>query len=208
MTRCLAQMLLACLVLAATAGACSYQEPTEAPSPQGSAPASPTAQGQFTLPPVAPITPTSANAAPTGVPPAVAPPHVDTALFTDPLRVTTAWMRQFCQTDFTEPINGNLTRAATYATPEATASDTTHGDTAQTYQQMQTQKLAARCDQVEATINPEAPTTPSMVYVQVSAARTQLANGRPFQTLPLVSTRRVVRGDDDRWLVDVAVDAG
>lgn len=208
MTRLSTQLLLAGLVLAATAGGCSDQKPTEVPPPQGSAPASPTAQGQFTLPPVAPITPTSANTAPTGVPPAVAPPHVDAALFTDPLRVTTAWMRQYCQTDFMEPLNGNLTRAATYATPEATASDTTHGDTTQSYQQMRNQKLATRCDQVEASINPEAPTTPSMVYVQVSAARTQLTDGRPFQTLPLASTRRVVRGGDGRWLVDAGVDAG
>ncbi|WP_199753912.1 hypothetical protein [Amycolatopsis sp. WAC 01375] len=208
MTRLSTQLLLAGVVLTTALGGCSDQKTTEAPQPQGSAPISSTAQGQFTLPPVAPITPTSANTEPTGVPPAVAPPQVDGALFTDPLRVTTAWMRQFCQTDFMEPINGNLTRAATYATLEATAADTTHGDTAQSYQQMQNQKLATRCDQVEASINPEAPTTPSMVYVQVSAARTQLADGRPFQTLPLVSTRRVVRGGDGRWLVDAAVDAG
>ncbi|OXM44254.1 hypothetical protein CFP71_40590 [Amycolatopsis thailandensis] len=117
-------------------------------------------------------------------------------------------MQQYCQTDFEEEINGNLIRAAAYATPGATAADTTRGDTAQSYQQMRNQKLATRCDQIEAKISPEAPATPSMVYVQVSASRTQLTASRPFQTLPLVSTRRVVRGGDGRWLVDSGVDAG
>lgn len=185
--------------------------PEAASSPPGtSAPAAPdsTTPGQIELPTVAPVTPTAGAGVPSGIPAAAPAPDPTPATYADPVLVAQAWMRQFCQTDYQEPINANLTRAAVFATVAATAADTARGDTPDTYQQVREQKLSARCDHVAALVNPEAPASPTSVYVQVSATSTQLADGAPFQTLPLSSTRRIVREADGRWLVDAEVDAG
>ncbi|WP_143086489.1 hypothetical protein [Amycolatopsis saalfeldensis] len=202
------------LVVAAISVGCSGPgsdgSPTATPATPdaGTTSATVPASGQFTLPTAAPVTPTSGAGAPSGIPAPAPAPEPTPALYADPVAVARAWMGQFCETSFEEPINANLTRAGVYATGAGTAADTERGDTPDTYQQMREQKLTTRCDQVEAQVNPDAPATPDMVYVEVSATSTQLAAGLPFQTSPVISTRRVVRGGDGRWLVDVAVDAG
>jgi hypothetical protein len=162
----------------------------------------------MTLPTVSPITPTGSAGAPTGVPASAPPPDTSPGSYADPVTVTRAWFAQFCQTDYPEPVNGNIARAAVFATPAAVAEDTAAGETATGYRQVQDQKLATRCDGISVEVNPEAPARPDLVYVVVAATTTQLADGRPFQTLPTTSTRRVVRGGDGRWLVDIAVAAG
>jgi hypothetical protein len=122
--------------------------------------------------------------------------------------VAEAWMQQFCATDYHEPINDNVRRAAVFATAASTAADLAAGDTPATYHQVVAQQLASRCADVTAQTDPDGPSSPTEVYVQVSAIRTQLAGGAPFQTMPVTSIRRVLRGADGRWLVDIAVDAG
>lgn len=172
-----------------------------------SAPA--TSAGQLVLPTATPITPPSSDAgAPRGVPSAAPPPNTTPATYADPATVAMAWLQQWCQTDYREPINANVTRAAVFATPAATAADTATGDTTDTYQKMRQQQVSSRCNDIAAQVDPEAPASPTQVYVQVSASRMQLAAGAPFQTMPFSAMRRVMRGGDGRWLVDIAVDAG
>lgn len=117
-------------------------------------------------------------------------------------------MAQYCATDYREPINANITRAAVFATPAGTAADTKTADTPDTYRQVRDQKLSSRCANITAQTDPDGPSSPTRLYVQVSAIRTQLAGDQPFQTSPLTSTRRVIQGADGYWRVDIAVDAG
>jgi hypothetical protein len=160
------------------------------------------------LPTVTAITPTGTIGTPDGVPSPAAAPDTSAASYADPVAVTTAWMQQYCQTDYQEPINGNVQRASVFATPAGTAADLAAGDTPEGYQQVVAEKVANRCSGITAQLDPDGPSGPSEGYVAVSATRTQLANGIPFQTMPLNSVRRVLRGADGRWLVDIAVDAG
>jgi hypothetical protein len=205
---------LAAAVAVVCAG-CSVLSPAPASSTaltgSGGAPISApstTPTDQVALPTVTAITPSDTAGTPDGVPAAAPAPDTSAATYANPVTVTTAWMQQFCQTDYQEPINGNVTRAAVFATPAGTAADLAAGDTPTSYQQVVAQKLSSRCSNVTAQLDPEGPSGPNEVYVEVSASQTQLADGSPFEVLPLTSTRRVLRGADGRWLVDIAEDAG
>lgn len=167
-----------------------------------------TPSSQIALPTVTAITPSDTAGTPDGVPAPAPAPDTSAATYADPVTVATAWMQQFCQTDYQEPVNGNVTRASVFATPAGTAADLAAGDTPSSYQQVVAQKLSSRCSSITAQIDPEGPSGPNEVYVEVSASQTQLAAGIPFEVLPLTSTRRVLRGADGRWLVDIAEDAG
>ncbi|CRK57003.1 hypothetical protein [Alloactinosynnema sp. L-07] len=117
-------------------------------------------------------------------------------------------MTQWCATDYREPINAAIERAATFATPAGTAADLAKGDTPATYRTSVELKVGNRCDHISATVSPEAPRAPGAVYVVITARRTQLADDHPFQVVPVVTTRAVLRQPDGRWLVDVHVEAG
>lgn len=178
--------------------------PWNGPSASGS-----TSATQLAPPTATAVTPSSGHAGtPPRIPSPAPPPNTASATYADPVTVATAWLQQWCQTDYQEPINANVTRAAVFATPAATDADTAAGDTADSHRQAQSQQVSARCDGIAAHVDPEAPASPTQVYVQVSANRTQLAAGVPFQTMPFSAMRRIVRGGDGRWLVDIAVDAG
>jgi hypothetical protein len=206
----------AVLVTAVAVACASCSLPPSAAPTQGLSPsqvngttAPATSAGQLVLPTATPVTPPSSNAGAPGRAPSIAPPPNTTpATYADPATVARAWLQQWCQTDYQEPINAHVARAAVFATPAATAADTATGDTPDSYQQMRQQQVSSRCDDIAAQVDPEAPASPTQVYVQVSASRTQLAAGAPFQTMPFSAMRRVVRGGGGRWLVDIAVDAG
>ncbi|WP_410570371.1 hypothetical protein [Amycolatopsis sp. cmx-4-61] len=141
--------------------------------------------------------------------PAPAPSPPFTAdVYASPVSVATAWMTQWCSTDWQQPRNANVQRAAALQTSFAAAADLAAGDSEAAYRQMQDMKVSSACDHVAAEVDPEAPAGQNRVFVIVTANRTRLADGRPFQTAPESSTRAVVRQSNGRWLVDVAVDAG
>jgi hypothetical protein len=151
---------------------------------------------------------TTAANPPTGIPsPAPSPPFT-ADLYATPVSVAVAWMTQWCSTDWRAPRNDNVQRAAALQTSIAAANDLATGDSEATYRQVQALKVSSACDQVSAEVDPEAPEGPNRMYVIVTASRTRMADGHPFQTAPESSTRAVVRRTDGRWLVDVAVDAG
>ncbi|MFI5591267.1 hypothetical protein ACIA5G_39875 [Amycolatopsis sp. NPDC051758] len=193
---------------ASLAAGCSAGAPTPAAEATASAPA-PTTSPSVALPPVtATVPPTTTANPPTGVPsPAPAPPFTADA-YVSPVSVATAWMTQWCSSDWRQPRNDNVQRAAALQTSFAAAADLAAGDSEGAYRQMQDMKVSSACDHVTAEVDPEAPAGQNRVFVIVTANRTRMADGRPFQTAPESSTRAVVRQTDGRWLVDVAVDAG
>ena len=202
-----AAVTLACAGCSVSSTAPAFPTAPAEPGTGAVGPSTPSS-GQLVLPTVTAITPTGMVGAPDGVPVPAPPPDTSAASYADPVTVTTAWMQQYCQTDYQEPINANIERASVFATPAGTAADLAAGDTPQGYQQVVAEQVSNRCSGITAQIDPDGPSGPNEVYVAVSATRTQLANGVPFQTIPLHSVRRVLRGADGRWLVDVAVDAG
>lgn len=169
---------------------------------------SPAPGSKLVLPPVSPITPSGRVGAPSTVPPAPPAPDTSPAVFADPAVVARAWMAQWCATDYREPINHNVERASVYATAAGKAADLAAGDSPATYRSVVEQKVSNRCDHITAEISPEAPRGPDQVYVVLTADRTQLAADVPFQVLPVITTRSVIRQADGRWLVDVHVEAG
>jgi hypothetical protein len=129
------------------------------------------------------------------------------AVFADPVRVALAWMDQWCATDYREPINTNLRRAAVFQTADGAASDLAEGGTSDTYDRARQQRLVAVCDDVTATLIPEAPATQSQVYVVITARRALAVDQSPLQYEHLHQVR-LVEHASGRWLVDLKVDAG
>jgi hypothetical protein len=207
-TRTLAATAALLVGAAALAVGCSTGSPApNADTPVG-APA-PTASPSLALPPVtASHPPTTTAHPPTGVPaPAPAPPFT-AEVYVSPVSVATAWMTQWCSTDWRRPRNEHVQRAAALQTSFAAAVDLAAGDSEATYRQVQAMKVSSACDHVAAEVDPEAPAGQNRVYVIVTANRTRLADGHPIQITPESLTRAVVRQPGGRWLVDVAVDAG
>ncbi len=193
---------------AALAAGCSTSSPAPAADATASAPA-PATGPSVALPPVTASVPATTTAnPPTGVPaPAPSPPFT-ADVYASPVSVATAWMTQWCSTDWQQPRIANVQRAAALQTSFAAAADLAAGDSEAAYRQMQDMKVSSACDHVAAEVDPEAPAGQNRVFVIVTANRTRMADGRPFQTAPESSTRAVVRQSNGRWLVDVAVDAG
>ncbi|WP_410604730.1 hypothetical protein [Amycolatopsis sp. lyj-90] len=129
-------------------------------------------------------------------------------MFADPVAVTTAWLREWCATDWREPMNANLHRAARYQTPSAVKADLRDGDDENTYRSAQEQQLSSGCDEVVATPSPEAPQSPDLRYLVLSARRVNSAAGVAFETEQVRSMRRVVLQPRGRWLVAEQVEAG
>lgn len=205
----------ACAVVVAACAGCSPAATPILRAPEGGTPSATatstpsTAGSSLVLPTVTAGTPPTAGPVrpPSTVPASPPVPTTAAASFADPVTVAVAWMTQFCATDYREPINNQIQRAAAFATPAATAADLATGDTPQTYAQVQAQKLSTRCDHISAEIDPEAPQDADQVWVVVSADRTQLADDQPFQSAPLTETRAMVHVDG-RWLVDRPGQAG
>jgi hypothetical protein len=193
---------------------CSARPGTDAQQPSGptwsTQATSPSPTGsRLVLPPVSPITPSPGRVGtPSTVPPAPPAPDTSSATFADPVVVARAWMTQWCAMDYREPINHNVERASVFATSAGKAADLAAGDSPATYRSVVEQKLTNRCDRIIAEVSPEAPHGPNQVYVVLTADRTQLAADQPFQVLPVITTRSVIRQADGRWLVDVHVEAG
>jgi hypothetical protein len=199
----------ACLAATASlAAGCSTGSPTPTAEATASAPA-PATGPSVALPPVTASVPATTTAnPPTGVPaPAPSPPFT-ADVYASPVSVASAWMTQWCSTDWRQPRNDNVQRASALQTSFAAAADLAAGDSEAAYRQLQDMKVSAVCDHVAAQVDPEAPAGQNRVFVIITANRTRMTDGRPFQTAPESSTRAVVRQTDGRWLVDVAVDAG
>lgn len=160
------------------------------------------------VPTVTPDMPTASLPAPTAVPPAPPAADVSAVVFTDPVVVASRWWEQSCPSDYRDALHTSVQRAAVFQTPRGAAADLVTADTEQTYRQVREQKIVVRCDGFTATVSPEAPSTQDLVYVVLTARRVLAVDERPFQSEDRQQVRRVVRGADGRWLVDVTVGAG
>ncbi|MFE3177893.1 hypothetical protein ACFXPA_22150 [Amycolatopsis sp. NPDC059090] len=157
------------------------------------------------MPAVPPPTPSTFQPGPAA---SAAPAPAAAEMFASPTAVAEAWMREWCAFDWREPLNGNLERAGRFETAAATRADRARGDNARSYEAARAQQVSSTCDTVSATANPEAPQCPDTAYLMISARRTDLAAGVPFETSTLQSIREVVRQPDGRWLVGDQVEAG
>jgi hypothetical protein len=135
-------------------------------------------------------------------------PEPSVEIFADPVVVAQAWMTQWCAADDRAPTNDNVERAAVFATDRATTLDRAAGDDPAARREVVERELSERCDRITAETSPEVPREPDRVFVTVTAHRTHLAAGVPFQVETVAQTRVVLRRDDGRWLVDTRVDAG
>ncbi|RLK58362.1 hypothetical protein [Actinokineospora cianjurensis] len=160
------------------------------------------------VPTATPVVPSLLLPTPSTVPAEPPPADVSPATFRDPVAVARAWMTQWCAGDYREPRNGNVLRAAVFATEPAVVEDLARGDTEPGYRETVRQRLSARCDRFTAEVSPEAPATPERVFVVLTASRTRLAAGQALQVEPVALIRAVVRGPDGRWSVGTRVEAG
>ncbi|MFC9249877.1 hypothetical protein [Amycolatopsis thailandensis] len=155
-------------------------------------PRTPVRKSEAAVPPLAPANPT---------------PLDDLEIFANPVAVSSEWLREWCTTDWREPMNANLGRAARYQTRVGVKADLREGDNEGTYESAREQQLSSGCDEIVATPSPEAPQSADQLYVVLSARRVNSAAGVAFEEEQLRSLRRVVL-QDGRWLVDERVEAG
>lgn len=127
----------------------------------------------------------------------------------DPAAVAAAWLTEWCTQLPSEPVDGNLSRAATWMTPTARRQAEADLPTAESWARTQAAGLATTCASVTATLMDGASPTPDARNVVVSATR-QITNpsGQLLSTQPYLETRRLTLDSDGRWLVDGEVTAG
>ncbi|KAA2264216.1 hypothetical protein F0L68_08230 [Solihabitans fulvus] len=175
--------------------------PTPA-SPSASPSGDPRASATATVPPGPPPS-TAAEPIPSTIP--RKPTAPDPTDFADPVRVARAWMSQFCFYDWQEDPNGTPNWARYLETEPAKAADRAGVLDEQAYRELRAQQRSGRCDEIQAQVT----NRPSATEVEVAiTARRILLVGKQDQPVGverLRLARRVVLGDDGRWLVDLAV---
>ena len=132
-------------------------------------------------------------------------PYPARELFVDPQTVAKSWMAQWCATDYHEPRNYNVQRAAAFATSTATAADLAAGDSPETYSLAQQHKLSRHCGLITAVPAPQLFPTATQVAVVIAADRVELADGQMVNSRQMSTIRRVVRIAEARWIVDIAI---
>jgi hypothetical protein len=167
--------------------------------------------------PVSATTPTtwSSNPATTGPPPsgAGAPVAVTEAPslpvliaspadYAEPETVATKYLQAWCYQPVGSPAATNITTAAVYLTAAGLADDQSRAPT-------RPSALTSICGPVTVTPLGEQPPTPDRALLALSTHQVLLnPAGSIIGQQMLEQTRRVLRGPDGRWLVDVQVRAG
>lgn len=153
-------------------------------------------------------TPTAANnhVGTAATTPAITPAPLAPATDESPEHVTAIWMAATCPTDYREPRLAGPERAAAVTTPAGHAADEQAAPSDENWAGSVRLQTVIHCTHVVATIVPGAEPPPDTTFVRATATRTLLdSNGFPADSWQITQTRRVCRGHDGHWLVDIPV---
>jgi hypothetical protein len=140
---------------------------------------------------------TNLTASPTPPPLTTAPEQYRTAE-----AVATQYLQVWCWQPAAAPANNNLTNTAPWITPAGQADDLTRSAT-------QLPSLTSICGPVTVTRMGEQPSAPDRTLLQLSGQQAYInTSGVIVSQQTIEQTRRIVRGPDGRWLVDMQVQAG
>lgn len=119
------------------------------------------------------------------------------------------YLAVWCYQPLHEPANQNIATAAAWVTKAGWDSDVRQALTNQQWAARVEAGLTTLCGPAKVVISPDAPRSPTMVWVSVTARQAYVDDsGRIIRQQNISQTRRVLRADDGRWLVDVQVAAG
>jgi hypothetical protein len=121
--------------------------------------------------------------------------------YTTPETVAAKYLQAWCYQPVNAPVNSNITNAAAFMTDAGLADDQSRapGQSA----------LTSICGPVTVTRLGEQPSTPDRALVVLSTRQVLLnPAGSIIGQQSIEQTRRILRGPDGRWLVDIPVQAG
>ena len=122
--------------------------------------------------------------------------------YAKPETVAAKYLQAWCYQPVGSPANTNITTAAAYLTAAGLADDQSRAPTRQS-------ALTSICGPVTVTPLGEQPSTPDRALLALSTHQVLLnPAGSIIGQQMLEQTRRILRGPDGRWLVDVQVRAG
>jgi len=122
--------------------------------------------------------------------------------YAKPDTVATKYLQTWCYQPAASPANTNITNSAAYLTAAGLADDQSRAPTRQS-------ALTSICGPVTVTPLGEQPSTPDRSLLALSTHQVLLnPAGSIIGQQMLEQTRRILRGPDGRWLVDVQVRAG
>jgi hypothetical protein len=122
--------------------------------------------------------------------------------YAEPETVAIKYLQAWCYQPVGSPVNTNITTAAAFMTAAGLADDQSLAPTRQS-------ALTSICGPVTVTPLGEQPSTPDRALLALSTHQVLLnPAGSIIGQQMLEQTRRILRGPDGRWLVDVQVRAG
>lgn len=129
--------------------------------------------------------------------------------FADPARVAFAEASAACAFDWRQSLRQRVDATLPYATPRyrlqlQAVSEVDRSNWAGT----QADHATGSCRGVSSQVIGGAPNTPTTHYVRVQLVQTVSSPGHAPQSGPWLSTYRVLRQPDGRWLVDAELDGG
>jgi len=178
--------------------------PDTSASTSTTGPASATTPATWSSNPATARPPAFGAGAPAVLTDAPSPPVVTAspADYAEPETVATKYLQAWCYQPVGSPANTNITNAAAYLTANGLADDQSRAPTRQS-------AFTSICGPVAVTPLGEQPSTPDRALLTLSTRQVLLnAAGSIIGQQILEQTRRVLRGPDGRWLVDVQVQAG
>lgn len=126
---------------------------------------------------------------------------------TDPAAIAAAWATAWCTQDPTEPADGNLTRAAPMMTSVARRQAEVQVPSAESWARTQAAGLSTSCSPVQVTMS--AAGTDGQPVAVISTTRQIIdPSGQVLSSQPFVTSHRMSKGSDGRYLVDTEVTAG
>jgi hypothetical protein len=122
--------------------------------------------------------------------------------YAEPETVAAKYLQTWCYQPVGSPANTNITNSAAYLTAAGLAEDQSRAPTRQS-------ALTSICGPATVTPLGEQPSTPDRALLALSTRQVLLnPAGSIIGQQMLEQTRRILRGPDGRWLVDVQVRAG
>lgn len=131
------------------------------------------------------------------------------SVLADPARVALAEASASCAFDWRQSLRERVDAVLPYATPGyrlrmQTVSEVDRSNWAGT----QADQATGSCRMVSSVVIDGAPNTPTTNYVRVQLVQTVSSPGHAPQSSPWLSTYRVQRQADGRWLVDAELNGG
>ena len=167
-------------------------------------PAAATTPATWSSNPATTVPPPSGAGDPATLTEAPSPPVLTAspADYAEPETVATKYLQTWCYQPVGSPANTNITNVTSYMTAAGLADDQSRAPT-------RPSALTSICGPVTVTPLGEQPSTPDRALLTLSTHQVLLnPAGSIIGQQMLEQTRRILRGPDGRWLVDVQVRAG